>query len=127
MGGATGSAICVIAAGLLYGTGHPISFFIAIISAIIAFGSWRYMRYFAKMLARNRLFVERLQSGELGTTDAESENATEYWEHLRKNVTMADANRRDIEDVPDFVSAANMFAVVVGIVMLIIGAVIRLS
>ena len=126
MGGAIGSVICAIAAGLLYGTGHPILFSIAIVNAIIGFASWRHMCYFAKMLARDRLFMEKLDSGELGTTDAKSEEAQKYWEHLRKNVTMDHTNRIDADNVPNWITTVNMLAVVIGSVMLIIGAIIRL-
>ena len=54
MGGAINSAVCALAAVILYGTGHPVLFSIALVNAIIEFASWRHMCYFAKMLTRDR-------------------------------------------------------------------------
>lgn len=118
--------MCIAAAAVLYGTGHPVLLSLAIVNAIVEFASWRHMCYFAKMLAHNRLFVEKLDSGELGTTDVQSEEAHQYWQHQRRSVTMDDANARDIEDVPDWITIVNMVAFVIGIALLVFGAIIRL-
>jgi len=127
VGGAIGSAICALSAAILYGTGHPVLFSVACVNGIIEFASWQHMSYFAKTLARNRLFVQKLHSGELGTTDAESEQASQYWEHLRKTVTMDHVIRRDIQDVPNWITTVNMIAFVIGVILLVSGAIMRLS
>jgi hypothetical protein len=124
VGGAIGSALCAVAALVLYGTGYPVLFSIAIVNAVIELASWRLMRYFAKTLARNRLFAQKVLSGEL---EMRSEEAHQYWEHLRESVTMDDVNTRDVRDLPNWITTVNMAAFVIGIILLVAGAIIRLT
>ena len=101
MGGAISTFVCIFAAIALYGTGHPVLFSISIVIAIIAFVSWCHMNWFAKMNARDRLFVQALKSGAFGSSDPSSDNAKQYWNHLGKTIGMKDLIAQDVQGVPD--------------------------
>lgn len=90
--------IAVIACVLLYGTGHPILLGVAIFSVVIGVCSWGIMHNFAQKIARNR-----------------SNYTGEFY----------DITENEAEDVPDWITFINMVVSFLGLVMLIIGIVIR--
>ena len=119
MGGAFGTLVCVVAVFIFYGTGHPVLLSFAVGVLFVEFLSLRHMCYFAKTLARNRLFVEKLNSGDLGSSDASSNEAKQYWDHLTKTIGMKDTNLQDVIDVPDWITKVNIVAFTCGIVLTI--------
>lgn len=81
------------------------------IVAVACVASWLQMWYFARMLARNRIFFAALQRGEF---EEGSEAANHYW----KNTPLV-IEQQDVLDVPDWISWINLIATVCAALLLI--------
>ncbi len=90
--------ISAIAAFLIYNTGHPVLFIIAIITTLGCFWSWGIMHNLATDLARKR----NNYSGEFG-------DITEF----------------EAQAVPDWIAGINMGFSVLGFILLIIGIFVK--
>lgn len=73
------------------------------------------MWYFARILARNRIFVRELQGGRFQEGSPEAER---YWRELRIQVEPMDAR-----DVPNWITAINIIASLAGSALLFYGCV----
>jgi hypothetical protein len=110
--------LCASAAATLYGTGHPILFWISVFLAIADFWTWGVMHNFAMESAklrrkhcRENFNVERRQQEEINKLDQ----------------TKIRIEPRDLNAVPDGLSAVNMIIAICGVVMLVWGIVVRLG
>ena len=115
MGGLVSVCIAVLAVVVFYHDGKPILCGVAVFVALICFWTWRQMAYFARVLARNRLFVEALERREIvqGTP-----SANEFWHTMKVTI-----EQRDVDDVPDWVTVLNMLATLVALALLVWGGV----
>lgn len=111
MGGAISFAIALSATALFAIAGSPVLAFVSGATAVASCFSWAYMWYFARNLARQRLFVAALDRGEF---DANSSEAEAYW-----NGMQIDVAPQDIADVPDWISMVNMVATGIAVILLI--------
>lgn len=91
------TAISVFAAYLIYGTGHQILFFLAIIISIGCLWSWGIMHNFATDLARQR---------------------NNYTSDFR------DITELEADAVPNWITGVNMGFSALGLIMLAIGCVV---
>lgn len=73
------------------------------------------MMYFARMIARDRLYVEALTRGDIkrGTPEAE-----QFWRTMHITI-----DQRDVQHVPDWIASVNMFATLIAVVLLIWGGI----
>lgn len=115
MGGAISVIVAILAAMALFGAGRSRSGWTASVVAFICFWSWIHMWYFARILARNRMFVQALHNGEFKQGSPEAER---FWRELRIQVEPIDAR-----DVPDWITRINLVASVTGVALFIYGCV----
>ena len=88
---------------------------IAGVAAIVCAASGLHMHYFARALARQRLFVEALQRGDFETGSTE---AKRYWKEMPITVDL-----RDVLDGPNWITAVNMVATLVAFILAIWGGI----
>jgi hypothetical protein len=83
--------------------------------AAVCIWSWLHMRYFARLLARNRQFVEALNRQEIqeGTPEAQ-----QYWQTMHITVEPS-----DVEDVPNWITLVNMIAAFAAVILVVWGLV----
>jgi hypothetical protein len=76
MGGAVSLIVSLLAVVAFAASGSTVLAIVAIIVAIVCLWSWLHMWYFARILARQRLFVAALHRGEFEQGSPEAER---YW------------------------------------------------
>ena len=94
------------------------AFVMATVSAIVSFvclWSWLHMWYFARLLARQRIYVAALNHGEFAEGTPE---AADFWKHAQIVV-----ESRDIRDIPDWITRINMVAALVALALALYGTV----
>ena len=116
MGGLISVIICVLAVVGFYGTGHPILFSLSIASGIVAFWSWGVMHNYATESAKSRhdMMLESMR--------AEDRPEDEI---ARFDSCIIDPGPADVNAVPNWLATVNMVATLVGVVLLISGAIVR--
>lgn len=115
MGGAVSLIIAILAVVAFAAADSPALAIVAGVVAIVCVWSWLHMWYFARILARQRLFVAALRRGDF---EENSPAADKYWNEMRIEI-----DPRDAADVPNWITIVNMFAAAVAIVLLICGAI----
>jgi hypothetical protein len=115
MGGFISFLISVLAILTFYLAGSTIMLGISIVVGIVCLFSWFLMWYFARLLARDRIFVKELHRGEFSM---DSPEAHKYWKNLKITVS-----KKDIEDIPNWITAVNMLATCFAIILLVWGAI----
>ena len=88
---------------------------IAGVVALVCLWSWLHMRYFARVLARQRLFVAALDRGDF---EEESPEGERYWQTMRVEVEPCDA-----ADIPNWITTVNMMASLGAVVLVVWGAI----
>jgi hypothetical protein len=116
MGGFISVAIAAVATAMLFLNGSPVWGTLAILNGTLSLGSWLLMNHHARMLARQRLYVEACERGDIEDGSAE---AARYWREMP--ITLV---HRDIVDTPNWIAACNLFATV-GTAILLIVALIK--
>ncbi len=111
MGGAISVFIASLAAAAFLVNGNLAVGILSIVIAVICLWSSCHMNYFARMLARNRLFVEALSQGRIETGTPEAE---QYWKKMPITIEI-----RDIQDVPNWIACFNMLATMFALALLI--------
>jgi hypothetical protein len=115
MGGCFSVIIAVLAAFAFFVDGSRVMGAFACVNAVICLWSWLHMRYFARILARQRLFVAALQRGDVEQGSPEAER---LWREIAVSVSP-----RDIQDVPDWITGVNMVATLVAFILLVCGGI----
>ncbi len=115
MGGAVSLIISVLAVVAFAASGSTTLAIIAIVVVIVCLWSWLHMWYFARVLARQRLFVAALQRGEFEQGSPEAER---YWNEMQIQVDLCDAT-----DIPNWITMVNMVAAAAAVVFLVWGAI----
>ncbi len=119
MGGVVSLIISVLAVAAFLAAGSTVLAIVASFVTILCLWSLLHMRYFARVLARQRLFVAALDRGEF---ESDSSEAERYWNELRIKV-----EKRDVLDIPNWITMVNMVAAVSALVLSIWGAVVYWS
>ncbi len=113
MGGAITLIIPLLAILAFLASASPILAIVACIVAVVYLWSWLHMLYFARSLARQRLFVAALHRGEFEQGSPEAER---YWHEMEVEVDPSDS-----VDVPNWITRVNMIATVMALVLLLWG------
>jgi small-conductance mechanosensitive channel len=111
MGGPIGVIISILAATAFYGTGHPLLFWLSIADVVLCFWSWHMMHKQAMMFARakrDRLRKDMILEG-----------------RTSEEITAIRPSSDDAFMVADGLTAINMFATFVGVVLLIWGIIVQ--
>ena len=119
MGGTVSLFISLLAVVAFAASGSIALTIVAIVVAILCLWSWLHMWYFARILARQRLFVAALHRGEFEQNSPEAER---YWNEMRIQV-----DPRDMVDVPNWITMVNMVAALAAVVLLICGTIVYWS
>jgi len=119
MGGIINPSISIFAAIVFRASGNTVMAVVAGLTAVVVAASGLHMRYFARLLARQRQYVEALERGRF---EDGSPEAKRFWDEMPIVVTI-----QDIQDVPNWVAAVNMTSTLVGLVLAIWGGVSWLS
>jgi hypothetical protein len=117
VGGLISVIICIIAAAVLYGTGHRVLLSLSIAAGIIALWSWGAMHNFATESAARRrgLILENMRRE--GRSDEDI---------VRFDSRLVSADTFDVNAVPNWIAAINMLSTIAGLILLIWGAFMRL-
>ncbi len=115
MGGIVSFTIAVLAVVAFAAAGSVVLAFVSAFIALICVWSWLHMWYFARLLARQRLFVAALLRGEFGHNSPEAER---YWREIRIEV-----DPRDVADIPNWIAFLNMLASAAALVLCTWGAI----
>jgi hypothetical protein len=110
MGGALSFVLSVLAAFAFARAGSYALAVLAGFVSLICLWSWIHMWYFARVLARQRLFVAALHRGDFAEGSPEAER---YWQEMPIHV-----EQRDVHDVPDWITVVNMAATAVAVILL---------
>jgi len=113
MGGIFNVTVAVLAAIAFVVAGNTGMSIVAGIVAIICFAAWQHIRFVARQLARNRLYVAALRRGEITEQTPEAEL---YWRQMPVTIDVQDA-----EDVPNWIAGTNLVAFLTALVLLIWG------
>jgi hypothetical protein len=113
-----GVAICAAGAGTLYGTGHPILFWLAVVTAAISFWTLGVMHNYAMNSAklRNDRLAENMT--------AEGRRREEVARVKSRTIVIGPG---DLDAVPNGLALVDMVATVAGVALLGCGLVIRLT
>ena len=112
--------LVVLGALLHFADGRTATGFVAVVVAIICIWSHWHMLYFARQIARARIFVEALTRGDFELDSPESER---YWREIVPIVEPAE----DANSIPDWITRINMLATIVGIGLFAWGCLIVLA
>lgn len=118
MGGALSLFLSVLA---VFGFVRAGSYSLAVVTgfvSLVCLLSWLHMWYFARMMARQRLFVAALDRGDIAQDSPEAER---YWREMPIHV-----EERDVQDVPSWIAAVNMGAAVLAVILLAWGMILWL-
>jgi hypothetical protein len=118
VGGLVGVLICALAALAFYGTGHPVPFWLSVAAGVVAFWSWGVMHNHATKSANRR------HDWALEVMRAEGRSDEEI---ARFDSQLVSPTELDFDAVPDWLTAVNYVATVVGLVLLVWGGFVRLS
>ncbi len=113
MGGIINVTIASVATWVLFAVDRAYLAWFAGLVALLCLWSWLHMGYFARILARNRKFVEALHRGDFKQGSPEAER---YWRE-----TPICVESIDIRNVPDWIARVNMLATFAAIALLAIG------
>ena len=115
MGGVISVLIAIFAIVAFMASGNVVMSVFAFLTAFAVIASGLHMRHFSRILARQRLYVEALQRGELKDGCPEAER---YWKEMPITVTT-----RDIQDVPNWIATVNMISTLVALILAIWGGI----
>ena len=118
MGGKIGVIIGILATIVLYGTGHPILFWLAIAAVAVDFWSWGIMHNYAMLSAKAK--VERLRENMV--YEGRSPEEISRLDQIPIKVSNA-----DLEAVPNSWTMINMAATIGSLMLLIVGLVVRFA
>jgi hypothetical protein len=117
MGGAISVIVALVATSLFIASRSWLPATASACIAALCIWSGLHMRYFARLLARNRLYVEALNRGEI---EEGTREATRYWQKMQITVEQC-----DVKDVPDWITIVNMTATLAAVLLLIGSVVLR--
>lgn len=116
MGGFISVIICIAAAILLYGTGHPVLLGMSVAAGVICFWSWGVMHNHAMARAKARrdlILANMLEEGR------SAEDVAAF------DARVVNPMSSDINAVPNWLAALSLIATVVGVLLLFSAALIR--
>jgi len=117
MGGWTATGISLLAVFSLWGTGHPIWVSFAVAAAVLNFWSHGVMHNHAMRSAKDRHDRLRRAMVEGGASQEELD---------RMDTKIINIDCRDADSAPDWLVWVNLPASLAGLVLLIVGIVVRL-
>ena len=113
MGGMINVTVAGLAAIAFFVDGSIVMAIVACLVGSICCASWLHMWYFAKQLARQRLYVAALDRGEITEGTPEAEN---LWCNMPVSISS-----KDVQDVPDWITKVNMVASLLALALLLWG------
>jgi len=118
MGGKISLIINALAALAFFGTGHPILFWICIVSLVVSFWSYGIMHNYASTRAKERWDILRENMIREGRPAEDIE---------RIDNTPIKMTHSDALSVPDWLSSVNMASTFAGMILLIWGIIVRIG
>lgn len=117
MGGFVGVIVCVAGAAMLYETGHPVLFWLAVSVSIVSIWTLGIMHNYA-------LNSARIRNEMLASNMAHDGRSKEDVEKVKDRIIRL--GPRDLDTVPNGLAMVDMLATIVGFILFISGAVVRL-
>lgn len=115
MGGIVNITIAIVATSALFTADKAYLGCFGGLATLVCLWSWWHMGYFARILARNRIFVEALHRGNFEQGSPEAER---YWREMPIRVESI-----DVRNIPDWIARVNMLATFAAFALLVVGCI----